>query len=124
MQLADEWSAATGQQKRFITYEAGQGLNTRNPNNPFNSIFYQAQYDPRMYDMYIQIMTALKQSGGDLFMHFTYLSRYDQWGYWGAREWIDQTEEDSPKLQALLDFNRHFNQSVKRNLLYIIARLR
>jgi len=105
--LTDTWSSDTGLRKILIAYEGGQHLTTfglpPTAEVTWEDTFNLAQIDPRMYNSYADLIQSFRDAGGSLFMHYTYLSPYDQWGSWGAREGIEQTELEAPKWEALND---------------------
>ena len=40
----------------------------------------------RAASLYLDYLQGWKDAGGQLFVHFTDVSRYDKWGDWGALE--------------------------------------
>ena len=92
---------------KLIAYEGGQGLVdwvTREPTQHPNPLFFAANRDPRMGDLYTQMLTGWKEAGGELFMAFS-SPRTCQWfGCWGLKEHIRQPRETAYKYNAVLNF--------------------
>jgi len=97
---------------RLVYYEGGQHF-TPNPfgsRQPYNHVLVAVQTDPRMYDLYTELMDSLAAFGHDpLFLHFSSISDTSgRYGSWGAL--TDQFATYSnylstaPKYQALLDY--------------------
>lgn len=92
---------------KLIAYEGGQGLVDwvmREPTQHPNPLFFAANRDPRMGELYTQMLTGWKEAGGDLFMAFS-SPRTCQWfGCWGLKEHIRQPRETAYKYNAVLNF--------------------
>jgi hypothetical protein len=98
---------------RLHYYEGGQSF-TPNPfgtTQPYGQVLMDIQTDPRMYDLYRQLLDtlqAISSSSSSLFCHFSLSSSKDmRYGCWGALENINQTppyRTTAPKYQALLDY--------------------
>lgn len=96
---------------KLIAYEGGQGLVdwvTRDPNQHPNPLFFAANRDPRMGELYTQLLEGWKDAGGELFMAFA-SPRTCQWfGCWGLKEYLLQPPEQAYKYEAVLKFiNAH-----------------
>lgn len=100
-QLADQYSASLGRHIPLITYEGGQGL--AGEDKFYQPLYYAAQQDPRMYTAYQKLFQGFRDLGGELFMHYSYVSRDTRYGSWGTLKYQDQPISDAPKYQALLD---------------------
>ena len=102
-------NAAVAQQYglRLLAYEGGQSLigvgNAQN-NQPLISLFKAANRDPRIADLYTEYLQNWKASGGDLFMYYSDVTAYTQYGNFGALEYQDQDPSTAPKYQALANF--------------------
>lgn len=99
----------------LIAYEGGQtfrsfphGKNKDNSDNALTKLFIQANRDVRMRDAYKQYLQGWKANGGQLFVAFSSISTYSQYGEWGALESEMQAtsplESAPPKWQALQSF--------------------
>lgn len=92
---------------KLIAYEGGQGLvdwATREPTQHPNPLFFAANRDPRMGELYTQLLEGWKAAGGELFMAFS-SPRTCQWfGCWGLKEHIRQPRETAYKYNAVLNF--------------------
>jgi hypothetical protein len=92
---------------RLIAYEGGQHLNgvLGGENDPaLNALFDAANRDARMKPLYLEYLAGWKGAGGELFVHFNDVSRYNKWGRFGALEYIAQPRAQSPKFDALQTF--------------------
>lgn len=92
---------------RLIGYEGGQhmvGIWGAENSAALNTLFDDFNRDPRIKQMYLAYLAGWKQNGGELFVHFTDVSRYTKWGRWGALEYISQARQESPKFDALQTF--------------------
>lgn len=94
----------------LISYEGGQhmvGIRGAENNTELNALFYAFNRDPRMKQLYLDYLTSWKQAGGELFVHFTDVGRFDKWGAWGALEYISQPRTAAPKFDAVQTFIEH-----------------
>ena len=92
---------------QLIAYEGGQHLTGVGPavdSQAMNSLFDQANRDPRMGQLYFEYLVAWRKLGGKLFVHYTDCSGAGKWGRWGALEWLDQSRSDAPKFDAIARF--------------------
>lgn len=64
-------------------------------------MFIQANRDPRMGEIYQEVITQWYNLGGGLFMNFSDISPSTKWGSWGSLEYINQ--DSSPKYDALMN---------------------
>ncbi len=90
---------------RLICYEGGQhfvGILGAEGNATLTSVLHAANRDPRMQDRYREYLTALEQEGVDLFVNFTHIGEWSQWGSWGVLEYQEQPMANAPKWRALL----------------------
>ena len=92
---------------RLISYEGGQhmvGVSNAHHNADLNKLLHAFNRDPRIKELYLQYLAGWKQAGGELFMHYTDVSKYGIWGSWGALESIAQPRSSAPKFDALQTF--------------------
>lgn len=98
----------------LLAYEGGQGLvdwATRKPDQHPNPLFFAANRDPRMGQLYTDFLNGWEQSGGKLMMLFS-APRTCQWyGCWGLKEHIRQPREQAYKYAAVLSFIAERNSS-------------
>ncbi|MFT7558537.1 MAG: hypothetical protein ACI93R_000432 [Flavobacteriales bacterium] len=91
----------------LVAYEGGQHITANGLplfDDPAMVDFHVAiNRDPRMEQMYIDIMTAWKDGGGQLHMHFVEMSAPGRYGSWGSLENLSQ--ETSPRWNAITRFN-------------------
>jgi len=70
-------------------------------------LFQEANRHPRMGAVYAKYLDGWKAAGGDLFCIFASVGAWSKWGSWGLAEFYDQTEQDQPKLKAVIEWNRN-----------------
>ncbi len=100
----------------LITYEGGQHLagTMGNENNDvLTDKLIAANRHPLMYDLYINYLDTLMDSGICLFNHFAYIAAPSKWGAWGSLEYLLQPIELAPKFEALADWS-HENMAVNQ----------
>ena len=96
----------------IVHYEGGQHLQTfgqietdpalANDLWEMNTLFDDANQDPRIGPLYDQLFNAWEQTSSPLFLHFTNVHTRQPWSRFGALEYQDQPHGDSIKYQALL----------------------
>ena len=70
-------------------------------------LFADTNRDPGIYSPYREMLRQWRAHGGQMFMHFTSSSLYDQHGYWGMLEFQDQeigSSQSAPKFRAAMDY--------------------
>ncbi len=91
----------------LLGYEGGQGLvdwATKDASQNPNPLFFAANRDPRMGQLYTDFLNGWEQAGGRLLMLFS-APRTCQWyGCWGLKEDIRQPRETAYKYDAVLKF--------------------
>ncbi|MGK0271560.1 MAG: hypothetical protein ACI88H_002224 [Cocleimonas sp.] len=91
----------------LIAYEGGQGLvdwAARDYLQHPNPLFYAANRDSRMNDLYQELYKEWRGLGADLFVAFSAPRSCNWSGCWGLKEHIRQPLDKAPKLQASLKF--------------------
>ena len=94
----------------LYAYEGGQHLVVRwqEDENRFaedaklRELFEQANRDPRMKDVYLQLLNGWKQAGGKLFVVFTLPQTFHRWGSFGIKESLNAPRVQSPKYDAII----------------------
>ncbi len=89
----------------LVAYEGGQHLAAVGnvANNPkVTDLFVAANRDPRMGDLYSKFLDNWHTAGGKLFINFTSMGQYGQYGSWGVLE--NMTQTSTPKLDALIRY--------------------
>jgi hypothetical protein len=95
---------------RLIAYEGGQhmvGVGGGENDPALNALFDSFNRDPRIRQLYLDYLGDWKRVGGELFVHFNDVSRYNKWGRYGALEYVAQPRSDAPKFDALHSFIEH-----------------
>ncbi len=109
--LAQQRTNELGRSISFLAYEGGQHYtafgNTSLP-------YFQALLDVQtyenpggngMYEAYTANLQAFDQGGGSLYMAYNFVGSQSKWGSWGHLQHQNDTEANSPKFRALLDFS-------------------
>jgi hypothetical protein len=107
-----DWIAANEQATsqrglELIAYEGGQhlaGYFGAENNETLTNLFLTTNRDPRIYDVYGVYLNQWHNLGGGLFVSFSYVDGFSQWGSWGVLEYQDQSLDAAPKYRALLDY--------------------
>jgi hypothetical protein len=93
-----------GREIRIYAYESGQHADGQgNAGLSYLSALYAAQTDPLMFEAYDDFLRGFYDMSGDLAMHFTYVSRNDKNGSWGALQSQTQPISGAPKYRALAE---------------------
>jgi hypothetical protein len=95
---------------RLLAYEGGQhmgGVAGAENDAALNTLFDSFNRDPRIKQLYLDYLASWKSAGGELFVHFNDVSRYDKWGRWGALEYVAQPRAESPKFDGIMTFIEH-----------------
>ena len=95
---------------KLVAYEAGQhlvGLGAAQNNDRLTRRLMQANRHPRMGAIYAKYLDAWKAAGGDLMCMFSSVGNWGKYGSWGLAEYCDETENDQPKLKAVMDWVRN-----------------
>jgi hypothetical protein len=87
----------------LLCYEGGQSLVSSNAAD--QALFTQAQYDPRMGQVYRQLMAQWDSlSGAGLACNFEFMGADGPWGNWGLL--TDMNQAGSPKWDAVMGYLR------------------
>ena len=88
----------------LVTYEGGQHLagTLGNENNEvLTAKLISANRDSGMYELYLEYLDMLHETGVALFNSFSFISEPSKWGSWGVLESISQENDTAPKYLAL-----------------------
>jgi len=91
----------------LTAYEGGQhlvGVGAPANSDRVNALFDAVNRDPRMYDLYTTYLNGWRDNGGQLFVNYHAVGRYNRYGRWGSLEYQDQPASTAPKFRALMDF--------------------
>jgi len=100
---------------RFIAYEGGQhlvGITGGENNQQLTELFTSANADPRMGDLYTKYLKGWQERSGDLFCHFSSVTRWTKWGSWGLMQYYDQNPLEQPKFRSTLEWAASHGQDV------------
>jgi len=100
--LARHWSRQLGREIPLLAYEGGQHLSTYGAEPPHLELYYQAQADPQMGQLYAQLFDGWRRAGGGRFVAYNFVSPQSKWGCWGHLEYQTQPIDEAPKFAALL----------------------
>ncbi len=98
---------ATAANLPLVAYEGGQSFATNSASETaLNRFFANANRDARMGSTYLTYLQDWKSNGGTLFMNFSDIGSYSQYGEWGASESLLQISTTSApsKWTALNNF--------------------
>lgn len=88
---------------KLVAYEAGQhlvGVGGGENNEKLNDLFYKANADARMGEIYSKSLMAWQQLGGDLTCSYYSVGAWSKWGSWGLLQRFDDVPANSPKFSA------------------------
>ena len=88
----------------LVAYEGGQGMRGRGSwthNQTLADKFHAANRHPRMNGIYHDYLDLWRSSDGRTFIHYNFLSTYDDHGSWGALETMAQPVASAHKYRAL-----------------------
>ena len=91
----------------YVAYEGGQHIQPeRQAELPYNPALAAVQMDPRMADLYLELIRIHRDLGCQMLTHFNSVGKQGtRWGSWGAKATYAQPDEDSPKMRTLLACN-------------------
>ena len=98
---------------RLVCYEGGQhfvGILGAESNSALNTALHAGNRDPRMEDRYREYLAGLEQLGVDLFVNFTHVGEWSQYGSWGVLEYQQQPPSAAPKWRALTAWHDQLQQ--------------
>jgi hypothetical protein len=91
----------------YIAYERGQHIQPeKQAELSYNAALGAAQMQPRMADLYRELIRVHRDLGCKMLMHFSSLGNQGmRWGSWGAKARYSDADAQSPKMRALLESN-------------------
>lgn len=101
--MKDNKKVADSYGLKLVAYEAGQhlvGVGGGENNEKLNDLFYKANADVRMGEIYSKSLMAWEQLGGDLTCSYYSVGTWSKWGSWGLLQRYDDNPANSPKLTA------------------------
>lgn len=99
----------------LVAYEGGQhlvGIGGVENNNQLNKLFFEANADKRMGEVYAKNLMDWQKAGGDLFCAFNSVNEWNKWGYWGLLRNRFENPKDSPKLNAVIQWAKSRGQKM------------
>lgn len=110
--MANQISVANNFDVDLYTYEGGQHIkveygDTTQSSSKLNSLydlFAAANRDPRMGDLYTTLLSEWKKQGGKQFMLFTSPQSFNRFGFFGIKEYMNQSRLETPKYDAIIRF--------------------
>jgi len=107
--MVDNAAKANAYGVPMIAYEGGQhivGFVSAADRDQITNLISEANRSPRMEGIYNGYLDSWRQSGGQLFMHYTKCGPFSQYGCWGSIEWQGQPMSQTPKARALHIFRQ------------------
>ncbi len=102
----DAFNASGNHHLQLVAYEGGQSL-APSGSESSNTVLAQKLIDvnrhPLMYDIYRQYLQGWEDRGGQLFLHYHLVQTPNEYGSWGALEYLDQPLSQAHKYRALRD---------------------
>lgn len=96
---------------QLIAYEGGTHVLAPQTNKALIAKVAQINKDPRMKDVYTELLKqwdAIYQEFGSsavgVMNHYSDISRYGKWGYWGLLQSTYQDPATAPRYQAIIDY--------------------
>lgn len=99
----------------LVAYEGGQhlvGIGGVENNNQLNKLFFEANADKRMGEVYTKNLMDWQKAGGDLFCTFNSVNEWNKWGYWGLLRNRFENPKDSPKFSAVIQWAKSRGQKM------------
>lgn len=99
----------------LVGYEGGQhlvGIAGVENNNKLNALFFDANADKRMGDIYAKNLADWQKAGGDLMCTFNSVNEWNKWGYWGLLRTRFENPKDSPKFNAVIQWAKSRGQKM------------
>jgi hypothetical protein len=104
---------ALAQGLRLVAYEGGQHLvGAGGAAAAVTGLFQAANRHLRMGELYRRMYALWERGGGDLFCHFSSVSRWGRSGSWGLLEQHDEDPHTSPKFMESMRWARARGQGV------------
>jgi len=108
-QVADQYGLL------LLAYEGGQhavGVNGAENNDQLTELLTSVNRHPRMGDLYDAYYQTWQNNGGDLFMYFSSISRWNKWGCWGIMEYYNSDPKDYSKFLSTMRWAKSLGQPV------------
>ncbi len=92
---------------KYVAYEGGQHIQPKQQSvQPYSPALAAAQYHPKMYDLYVELLRFQRDAGCELFCHYSSVGKQGtRWGSWGAKASYFEPDASAPKMRALIDCN-------------------
>ena len=115
-------SIASKYNLKLLSYEGGQHLTTsvmgsldlnESEKSTFRALFKAVNRDSRMKSRYQKLLNAWKDysdNGTTLFTLYTLPQSYYRFGNWGLKEHLNNSREESPKFDGVMDFQESVGQ--------------
>jgi hypothetical protein len=106
-QMQSNSAVAASYGLKMVAYEGGQslvGIGSAVGDSAMTALFGEVNRDSGMGPLYNQYLQNWVAAGGDMFLHYSDVAPYSQWGNFGSLEYQDQTPSTSAKYTALMDF--------------------
>jgi len=103
---------------QLVAYEGGAHLavdwsdksRAMKDNEKLNDLFAEANKDPRMGDLYLDLLQNWRRSGGTVFNVFNMPQTWHRWGSWGIKTHLNQPREKAVKYDAIMKFQEQQGQ--------------
>ncbi len=103
---------------QLVAYEGGVHLavdwsdksRAMKDNEKLNELFAKASDDPRMGELYLDLLQNWRRSGGTVFNVFNMPQTWHRWGAWGIKTHLNQPREEAVKYDAVMKFQEQQGQ--------------
>ena len=92
---------------KLVAYESGQhlvGVGGAENDEKLNDLFYRANADARMGELYTQSLSLWTKLGGDLNCSYCSVSSWSKWGSWGLLQYYNDSAKSAPKFMACIQW--------------------
>jgi hypothetical protein len=101
---------------KLVAYEGGQhcvGVAGSENNDDITKLLKQVNAHPDMGILYTKLLKAWQQAGGDLFCHYSSVSKWGKWGCWSLLQSLYEPLGNSPKYQAVAKWANSVGQKMR-----------
>ncbi len=91
----------------LVAYEGGQHLSVNSSQSPKLKEIWK---HPKMKNLYDEMFKGWYGNGGELFLHYTYVSKISDYS-WGMLEYQDQPVSEAPRYQSYLETMKELGDS-------------
>ncbi len=111
--IVEHRKLATAHDMKLVAYEGGQALRigygfTSEVLKAMTKKLIEVNRHPKIKQLYQDMFRVWFSSGGEDFMNFSYINQPNRWGMWGILERQNQSLQEVPKYQAVIEAVEHY----------------